>query len=606
MPATTPVLLYDGDCGICREWVDYWLARTGERVSYRPWQSSLTDYPQLNADDCRRSIQYIDSDGCIDAGAAATFKLLTLSGQPVYGWLYRYLPGFAWLAECGYDFLARHRGLLARITYLLWGRYPAPARYERVGNGFIRGLGLIYFFAFASAGVQIVGLIGSDGLLPISEWLSRLHGYYGNRGWYRAPSVFWLGHADRLLQLVCLFGAVCGVLIALRRFTAPALVLAFALYLSVVHVGQDFFYFQWDLLLLESGFLAIFFCAWPNLTRWLYRWLLFRYVFMAGFAKLTGGDPVWRDLTALSYHFETQPLPTALAWYANQLPDLVLKFGTLATLIIEVVLVFLIFAPRRPRMLYAWILIVFQFTILLTGNYTFFNLLTILLTLWLFDDAALSCKSRGLPVQYSVRRPLQWLPASVLAILIILPGLNQMSRNYLQQTLPVAQPIDRALAPFKIVNPYGLFANMTTKRPEIVIEGSLDGENWRVYEFRFKPGALDEMPGWNIPHQPRLDWQMWFAALSRVERQGWFEPLLVALLENRPEVTALFAENPFPKGGPRFIRARLYRYRFTGFDSANPNHWWQREFIGWYYPERSLADIRNRSRGGLPFRGLTP
>ncbi len=602
MSGTTPVLIYDGDCGICREWVNYWLGLTGERVVYRSYQAALTDYPQLSAADCRRSIQYIDSDGRIHSGAAATFRVLQRAGRPLGWWCYRGLPGFAWLAERVYNGCARRRGLLRLLTHALWGRWRTPARYDHVQWWFLRGLGLIYVFAFASAGVQITGLVGTDGLLPVSEFLDQQHGYYGTGAWYHAPTLLWLAHNDLALQLLCLAGALSGLAIVANRLTTPALAAAFALYLSVVQGGQDFFHFQWDFLLLEAGFLAIFVNAWPNLIRWLYRWLLFRYVFMAGFAKLASGDSTWTGLTALSHHFATQPLPTPLAWYAHQLPADLLQAATAATLLIEIVLVFLVFAPRRPRMLFAWLLILFQIAIALTGNYNFFNLLTLLLTLWLFDDAALA-HTRGWPAAYRNIQPLQAGLCLLLAVLVVLAGVNQMSRHYRQQVIPVAQTIDQALAPFHIVNPYGLFANMTTRRPEIVIEGSRDGETWRAYEFPYKPGDPARAPGWNIPHQPRLDWQLWFAALSRADRQRWFEPLLAGLLENRPPITALLADNPFPETGPRYIRARLFNYRFTDFKTADDNgRWWRRDYRGDYYPSATLADIRNRSRGGLPLR----
>lgn len=606
MSRTTPVLLYDGDCAICREWVNYWLSLTAERVIYRSYQSALDDYPQLDAADCRRSIQLIESDGTIYSGAAATLKLLSrLPGRGLGWWLYRYVPGFALVAELTYRLSARQRGLLRSLTHVLWGAHYSAPRHEWVQWWFLRGLGLIYVFAFISAGTQVPGLIGTEGLLPIADFLDRLHGYYDNV-WYYAPTLFWLGHSDLLLQLLCLAGAISGALVLCNRLTTPALIAAFVFYLSLVHPGQDFFQFQWDLLLLETGFLAIFIDSWPNLTRWLYRWLLFRYLFMAGIAKLTSGDTSWQDLTALQYHFETQPLPTPFAWYAHQLPDALLTVMTAATLVLEVVLVFLVFTPRRPRMLLAWLLLTFQIAILLTGNYNFFNLLTMLLTVWLFDDAAitrLTGQARGWLATCRPVRPLPCVFGMALAVMIVLPGLNQISLRCCQQVLPVARQIDKALAPLLIVNRYGLFANMTKRRPEIQIQGSMNGEDWIAYDFRYKPGDPAQAPGWNIPHQPRLDWQMWFAALSRADRQRWFEPLLIGLLENEPMITTLLADNPFPENGPRYIRAMIYQYHFTDYtERARSGHWWRRERQDIYYPSMSLEQMQNRSRGGLPFQ----
>lgn len=608
MAQTPPVLLYDGDCGICREWVNYWLGLTGEGVVYRPYQSALQDYPQLTAGDCRHAIQFIDDAGHRYSGAAASFKLLSLvPGRGAAWWLYRYLPGFALLAESSYAFFARHRGLLRSGTHILYGPWPAPARYERVAGWFLRGLGLVYLCAFISASIQIEGLIGSNGLLPVGDFLDRLQGYYGIYAAYHAPTLFWLGHGDMLLQATCALGAASGLLILYQRFIGPALAVAFICYLSLVHPGQDFFRFQWDLLLLETGFLALFIRTWPNLTRWLYRWLLARFLFMAGIAKLTSEDAAWHGLSALGHHFETQPLPTALAWYAHQLPDTLLMIATGFTLLLEIMLVILVFSPRRARMLLAWLIIAFQLAIALTGNYNFFNLLTLLLTLWLFDDAALARAGQRPQIRRAPWHRPQHLSgrllAPVLAGLIVLPGLDHLGRVVFQTTVPAAHAIEQAISPFLIVNRYGLFANMTTQRPEIIIEGSVDGEHWRAYTFPYKPGPLERPPRWNAPHQPRLDWQMWFAALGRPERHSWFETLLIRLLENDPGITGLLASNPFPDTGPHLIRARLYHYRFTDFETRRSSgHWWQRELRGDYYPASTLQDIRQRPRGGLPLQ----
>ncbi len=603
----TPVLIYDGDCGICREWVNYWLSLTGQRVIYRPYQSAAVDYPHIPTESFRKSVWLIEPDGHVHSGAAASFRLLNyIRGHGLGWWLYRFLPGFAPLSEIIYDFLASHRGLLRRLTHLLWGPHYTAPRHQRIQWWFLRGLGVIYISAFVSAGVQITGLIGETGLLPVDAYLDRMQGYHGSVAGYYVPTVFWLGSSDWLLQAVCGAGAAAGLLIIINRLTTPALVVAFALYLSVFHAGQAFFQFQWDLLLLEIGFLAIFLRGWPTMVRWLYRWLLWRFLFMAGVVKVTGGDSVWRGLSALEYHFETQPLPTPLAWYTHHLPDNLLMLATALTLIIEIVLVFLIFGPRRLRMLIGWLIILFQMAILLTGNYNFFNLLTLLLTLWLFDDAALARlgrQPRSLLAIESHRGRAGRIFCILFSLIIVLPGLNLVSRVMLTETLPIGRQVHQFIQPFMIVNPYGLFANMTIRRPEIIIEGSRNGHDWQAYEFRYKPGDPARAPGWNIPHQPRLDWQMWFAALGSPDRQPWFEPLLIRLLENEPAVTRLFADNPFPDTGPRTIRARLYHYRYTTPERGNDSHqWWTRELSGEYYPAVTLDTIRQRPGRGVPFR----
>ena len=601
MSGSTPVLIYDGDCGICREWVNFWFSLTGHRVIYRSYQSAAADYPDISEDEFRRSIQLVE-DNRTFAGAAATFRLLSyVPGHGLGWWFYRFLPGFAFISEKVYNFSARHRGLLSYVTHLLWGRHYTAPRYNNIAWWFLRGLGLIYVSAFISAGVQITGLIGESGLLPISAYLDRMDGYYGDVSWFHAPTLFWLSHSDTALQLACLAGALAGLLITLNRLTTPALVAAFVLYLGIVHPGQAFFQFQWDMLLLETGFLAIFIQHWPTMTRWLYRWLVFRYLFMAGVVKLVSGDATWHGLSALQYHFETQPLPTPLAWYAHQLPDVILTAATAFALILELVLVFLVFSPRRLRMLLAWLVLLFQLGILLTGNYNFFNLLTMLLTLWLFDDDALA-RISGAARSLQARDIRAGIPGRTFCVLfsliIILPGLNHIARFTWNDTVPGGRQIYNWIEPFMIVNAYGLFANMTTRRPEIIIEGSMDGDHWQNYEFYYKPGDPGRAPSWNLPHQPRLDWQMWFAALGSPGRQSWFKPLLVRLLQNEPEITRLLAHNPFPARGPRFIRARLYDYQFSRPGSSN---WWRREPIRFYYPAITLDELHGRPRSAMPF-----
>ncbi len=313
--------------------------------------------------------------------------------------------------------------------------------------------------------------------------------------------------------------------------------------------------------------------------------------------KLVSGDPTWRNLTALDYHFWTQPLPTPLAWYAAQLPHWVLASATAATLVIELGLVFLIWLPRRPRAVAAWGVLGFQLIILLTGNYGFFNLLTMLLCVFLFDDATLR---RLLPVRLTswieVRAPrpgrLATAVAAGLALIVVPVGLNRIWQPLTGMGLPLASTFTEAISPLLVVNPYGLFVTTTTTRPEIIIEGSDDGQIWREYVFRYKPGPVTRGPTWNIPHQPRLDWQMWFAGYHSVAENAWFERLIHQLLEGSPAVLALLAGNPFPDRPPKYVRALLYDYRFADPDTyVRTGQWWVRRLEGLYFPRVSLADF---------------
>jgi hypothetical protein len=420
----------------------------------------------------------------------------------------------------------------------------------------------------------------------------------GSAAYRDLPTLFWMNSGDTALIAGSVVGVLLGLLVILDRWTRPALVALFALYLSYAHAGQDFMSFQWDILLLEAGFLGIFLTGGSRIVVWLCRWLVFRYFLLAGAVKLLSGDSTWRDLTALEYHFWTQPLPTPLAWYAAQLPPWLLVAGTAATLAIELASIVLIFLPRRPRALAGWCLLVFQALILLTGNYNFFNLLSMSLCIFLFDDAALR---RLIPrrleswVQERAPHPARaaTVVATALALVVVPAGLNRIWEVFAHSELPVAGVISEITSPFLIVNPYGLFAVMTTARPEIVIEGSADGQIWREYVFRYKPGPVTRPPPWNIPHQPRLDWQMWFAALGDARANPWFQNLMLRLLQGSPPVLALLDSNPFPEHPPSYVRAKLYRYRFADRAiHAATGQWWVRRVEGLYFPEVTLADFR--------------
>jgi Lipase maturation factor len=322
---------------------------------------------------------------------------------------------------------------------------------------------------------------------------------------------------------------------------------------------------------------------------------LFRFMFMSGVVKLMSGDPNWRGLSALSYHFLTQPLPTPLAWYAARLPPALLKVANGGVFVIELIVPFLIFCPRRLRFFAGFGILLLQSFILVTGNYNWFNLQTMLLCLTLFDDAALRKMSPGRLLwlmQARGKSPTPGRAATVLvsavALLMVFCSLVEMDERFGGDSPEAALAVDSFFEPLHIVSPYGLFAVMTTSRDEIVIEGSYDGVEWREYEFRYKPGDLKRRPPWNIPHQPRLDWQMWFAALDDPQRLPWFSRFLVRLLENEPSVTALLESNPFPGKPPTYVRAQFYDYTYADRAEHAAGQWWDRRLLGLYFPEARL------------------
>ncbi len=475
-------------------------------------------------------------------------------------------------------------------------RGPETA-YRLTAALFVRLLGLIYLIAFASLAVQIEGLAGSDGILPIAEKLAYLRTQPGYAHYLGLPTLLWFSASDASLNSIAALGCLAAVLIIINWFSYAARIAAFVLYLSLYHACQPFLNFQWDGLLLEAGFLAIFLTPNSRVVILLFRWLLFRLRFMSGLSKLTLGDPAWSGLTALNSYFEIQPLPTPLAWYAHQLPEWLLKVGTAGTLFVELLVPFMMFLPRRWRFTAAWLTILWQVLIILTSNHNWINFLTIILCLFLFDDRALR---RVLPVFLLTalndsaspparpglfRRTVSSLGITGLASLILVAGsihLWELATLQRSSGLP-GKLLDHAEA-LRIVSKYHVFPTMQTERVVLEIQGSLDGQEWRPYAFSYMPGALDQRPKVVLPHQPRLDWQMWFVTLHPRD-MPWFSRFLYKLLDNSPTVTGLLAYNPFPQQAPRYIRVDAWRYRFTTPDQRRETgHWWQREALGPFGP----------------------
>ena len=450
---------------------------------------------------------------------------------------------------------------------------------------FLRGLGVIYCVAFASWVGQVVGLYGRDGILPVAPLLQELAQLLPGECYWRFPTLFWLDASDMSLVGLCYAGVVGGLLQACGIATRIVTCINYLLYLSLVNIGQDFTAFQWDSLLLESGFLAIFL---PYGSRWIilaYRLLIGRFMLMGGIVKIASGDATWQNWTALNYHYETQPLPSPLAYYVHHLPESVHWFCTGAVLFIELIVPFFILLPRPWRLFAALSFLVLQAAILLTGSYAFFNVLTIWLCLFLFDERDIA---RCLPARWHIppvspQRPLaETLAAAWFFLTVMVLTLQAWIDWRHHYPFEFARPLLQTVAAFNWVNRYGPFAVMSTERYEVIIEGSRDGVSWQEYGFHYKPDAVVKPLRWNWPHQPRLDWQMWFVALPRVGRQhAWFEAFLQKLRDGSPTVTQLLADNPFTDAPPRVIRALLYRYRFATLDERRRSgHIWQRTLVG--------------------------
>ena len=475
---------------------------------------------------------------------------------------------------------------------------PLPPSFTVARWVFSRALAAVFFCAFASLLPQVRGLIGARGIAPAAQFLERAWAQLGAGALWHVPTVCWFGAGDGMLTGLCLAGMVVSLVMAAGVAPGGCSLALWALYLSLVSVGSPFLDFQWDGLLLEVALLAALALPWrlrpqweegspvPRFARWLLWWLLFRLMFESGVVKLASGDPTWRNLTALDFHFVTQPLPLWTSWFAHQAPRWMLRGVMLILFSFELLVPWLIFAPRRWRHAGAWALISLQLVILATGNYAFFNLLTIALCALLFDDTAWPrrWRERVIPAVHwpVLPRPRLAIVGAVTALVVALLSLPPLLAGL---GLRVGWP--NPLAQLRSFNGYGLFAVMTVRRPEIIVEGSNDGVIWQEYEFPWKPGAVGVRPRLAAPHQPRLDWQMWFAALGSWDGNPWFQSFMGRLLEGEPVVLGLLKTNPFPTRPPRYIRSLLYEYHFTR--PGEGGGWWRRELKGRYSPDLALA-----------------
>lgn len=459
-----------------------------------------------------------------------------------------------------------------------------------------RGIAAVYVVAFVAAGRQFRALIGESGMLPVPRYLRR-------RSCRVAPSIFQLHYSDRFFAATCWSGAAmaaalvagAGELVPLWAVMSIWLLL-WVMYLSIVNVGQAWYSFGWESILLEAGFLAVFLgndrVAPPVLVMWLARWLLFRIEFGAGLIKLRG-DSCWRDLTCLYYHHETQPMPGPLSWFFHQLPKPLHRIEAAGNHFAQLVVPFGLFAPQPIAGAAAAIIIVTQLWLVASGNFAWLNWVTIVLAAAALDQSWLTGLFPGLRPPEMPESPV-WFTAVVIAftaavvVLSYWPVRNLASRH---------QRMNASFNPFHLVNSYGAFGTVGRCRREVVIEGTAateltDRTVWHEYEFKGKPGALDRLPRQWAPYHLRLDWLMWFAALSPAYARPWRDALLQRLLRNDRDTVRLLRHNPFPDEPPRYVRALLYEYRFTTpAEHRRDRAWWRRSLVGVYLPPVSVSGM---------------
>jgi hypothetical protein len=514
---------------------------------------------------------------------------------------------------------------------------------------FLRALGLIYYSAFFSLLFQVTGLIGPNGILPAKDYLQYLAQHLGTleRYWY-APTVFWISSSDTALKAVCWIGMAAAILLILNIWPRAMLLVCFVSYLSFVAALQDFSSYQSDGMLLEAGFIALFFAApglRPGLGRghppsraslFLLQWEWFRIYFESGCVKLLSGDPQWRHFTAMDQYYQNGPLPTWIGWYVQHLPHGFHAFTGGLTFAVELGIVFLMFAPwRRVRVLCFLIVTPFEIGIILTANYTFLNYLVLSLGFLLLDDGALAAvRPRRVAAWIKKRLAGPPPPAEVPADTFVDPGDDRLSglRQHLSALrlaitavvlswtfyvtavlllwmffprLPLPTEPVAALEPFRIANRYGLFAVMTRARYEIEFQGSYDGKTWQPYPFRYKPQDPAKPPGIYAPYQPRFDWNLWFASLDNWRNNPWVAHTEELLLINDPEVLTLFAGNPFAEKAPAQVRTVLWQYWFTDMATRRQQGlWWRRQELGLYAP--ALIRQPDGSMGVTAMPGAPP
>jgi hypothetical protein len=491
----------------------------------------------------------------------------------------------------------------AVIIETLPGATKPPPAYWLTRFMILRLLGVVYAIAFLVAINQMVPLIGANGLTPVNVFIDRVGERMGSNwsGFFRLPSLFWFWHSDTALLTVAWAGFILSLVVAAGFANVPIMVVLWFGYMSIVHVGQEWYGYGWEIQLTETGFLAIFLCPLLDMRPFpkretpfpiivLFRWLVFRLMFGAGLIKLRG-DEAWRNATALYYHFETQPIPGPLSRWFHFLPHGMLKLGVWFNWLAEIVAPLFVFWPRVARHIAGIVIVLFQINLIVSGNLSFLNWLSIIPALACFDDSfwrkllprrlvQMAEKAAANAEPSKPMRVTAWVVTVIIGLLSLLPVANMLSPS---------QVMNSSFDPFDLVNTYGAFGSVGKERYNVAFEGtddadSTDKANWKPYIYKGLPVLLDKRPPQIAPYQLRLDWQMWFASMSSPDEYPWTINLAWKLLHNDAGALSLFAGNPFPGRPPRFVRAVLYQYSFTA-PGNSPKVYWNRKLLRtWLVP----------------------
>ncbi len=619
MPDGRAVVVWDGQCTFCRRWASRWYALTGNTFAWTTLQSQ-GDSLTIDRASLESALHLLEPDGTHVQGAEAVFTIQSRGGVRRWPlWLYRHVPGFKACTEWAYAWLANHRGGADRCSRAVLGKVEIPDTWLLTRRVFLRCMGLIYLGAFLSLGPQLPGLVGESGLQGVGAWIDALRTTAPEVGLMRVPTLQWFG-GDGLLSATWIVGAIGAVAMVLGLVPLLCAIVCWAAWLSLVTAAGVFTGYQWDVLLLEAGLLAVFWSplTWrltsPNvrrpspLVRWVLILLLVKLMFLSGWVKLHSGDLTWANDSALQYHFWTQPLPWCPAWIAAASPQWLLALLSKGMFVVELWVPWMLLLPRVPRLIGVVAIVLLQLGIAATGNYGYFNWLAIVLCLAAVDDAMLlllwprNARHR-FTVGLRAAAPL-FRRVVVGGACVFVLSISLIQLPWIQPSMPAPVLQWTSLwQPWHIASNYGLFATMTTTRPELIIESSQDGETWTPYAFRYKPGPLDQPSPLCQPGMPRLDWQLWFDALSyeRLFNAGILRPdtawnqfmsrqilpsLLRALANASGPVLDLLEAAPMGDTPPTWLRWSLWRYQFADTGSA----WWTREHL-FTAPARRASDF---------------
>ena len=546
-----PLMIWDGECNFCRMCAERFSSYKEKKVDLLPYQKLHEKYPHAPKKDYTSSVVLFMPTGVVYHAAAAIYRFF--AEYPRKGWAFKAYQRFRWfatLSEWGYQFVANHRSFFRKLVNLFWGKNFLFSTYRISGWFFGRLLGFTILVSYLSLWTQASGLIGPEGIMPFQENLNQVRNNsiseISQTVFFIRPTLLWFISGINGLTFLFILGILSATLLIFGIIPHIAVLISWISYLSITVVSQPFLNFQWDLLLLETMLLSFFFLPWvvrekisflgdPHFIGRLLLWLLLlKLMFESGLVKFTyfgtNGSNTWIDFTALDYHYWTQPIPSWLSWYFHWLPNWFDKISLMITFFVELVLPFFIVFPRRFRNISSLGIVFLQIMIIITGNYGFFNLLTIVLCLTLVDDQTIHKKLKSYFFYAHFNYPnvfrrfyIKTILGLIVLVMFIITGsiylrldIGGNRTNFVDESIsssPIKNTLLRVAQSTRSMNSYGLFRVMTTARPEINISYSDDGKNWKPYIFKYKPVELKTPPRFFFPHMPRLDWQMWFEAL---------------------------------------------------------------------------------------------